>query len=88
MIIDENKVVNFAGGIENVICAMANEFVKRGDRVSIVCMDVEEGEPIFPLDSRVNFINLAFSYGKPFNDAIWFFKKIEKELLRTVCGSK
>lgn len=88
VILDENKVVNFAGGIENVICAMANEFVRRGDRVTIVCFDVEKGMPLFPLDSRVDFVNLAFSYGKPFNDAAWFFKKLEKELLRTFCGSK
>lgn len=88
VILDENKVVNFAGGIENVICAMANEFVRRGDRVTIGCFDVEKGMPLFPLDSRVVFVNLAFSYGKPFNDAAWFFKKLEKELLRTFCGSK
>ncbi|MBQ9377899.1 MAG: glycosyltransferase [Schwartzia sp.] len=88
MIIDENKVVNFAGGVENVISAMANEFVGRGDHVSIICMDVEKGLPLFPLDSRVRFVNLAFSYGKPFNDMVWFLKKVEKESLRTVLGRK
>ena len=88
MIIDENKVVNFAGGIEKVICAMANEFVTRGDHLRIVCLDVEKGLPIFPLDSQVRFVNLAFSYGKPFDDMVWLLKKIEKEFLRTFFGSK
>lgn len=43
MLIDEVKVVNYAGGIERVMCNFANEFVKRGYDVSFVCLDTEEG---------------------------------------------
>ena len=63
MFIDENKTVNYSGGIERVICAMANEFIHRGYNVSIVCMDTEKGVPFFPLDREVDFINLAFEFG-------------------------
>lgn len=44
MLIDEVKVVNYAGGIERVMCNFANEFVKRGYDVSFVCLDTEEGK--------------------------------------------
>lgn len=38
MLIDEVKVVNYAGGIERVMCNFANEFVKRGYDVSFVAL--------------------------------------------------
>ena len=57
MFIDENKIVNYSGGIERVICAMANEFIHRGYNVSIVCMDTENGVPFFALNRAINFIN-------------------------------
>ena len=89
MFIDENKTVNYSGGIERVICAMANEFIHRGYNVSIICMDTEKGMPFFPLDSNVNFINLAFKFGNGnFDNYKWFLKKIEKEALRAIAGSK
>lgn len=89
MFIDENKIVNYSGGIERVICAMANEFIHRGYNVSIVCMDTENGVPFFALNRAINFINLAFEFGNGnFDDYKWFFKKVEKEALRAVAGSK
>ena len=30
MFIDKNKVVNYVGGVEKVICEFANEFIRRG----------------------------------------------------------
>ena len=47
MFIDKNKVVNYAGGVEKVICSFANEFSTRGYVVYIVCMDAEAGMPFF-----------------------------------------
>ena len=89
MFIDEHKIVDYAGGAEKVICNFANEFVSRGYDVSIVCLDQEKGMPLYALDQRVRFINLCYSYGnKNFGGAIWFWKKVEKELLRTFAGSK
>lgn len=42
MLIDVYKIVNYAGGIEHVLCDFANEFSRRGHKVSIVCLDIEK----------------------------------------------
>lgn len=90
MFVDEHKIVNYAGGAEKVICNFSNEFIKRGYEVSIVCMDMEAGKPLYPLDEKVDFINLFYdSNGKAvFGGLTWLFKKIQKEILRAICGSK
>ncbi len=88
MFVDEHKVVNYAGGVERVICNFANEFVNREYEVSIVCMDPDLGVPKFSLDSKVDFVNLAYENGKDtfFSSKRWWLKKIQKEFLRTFCG--
>ncbi|MBR4489614.1 glycosyltransferase family 4 protein [bacterium] len=45
------------GGAERVISSLANDFVNRGDRVTVVLLDKEK-EPFFPLDERVRLIFL------------------------------
>lgn len=82
LFIDENKVVNYAGGIEKVLCDFANEFTQRGHEVFLVCMDAEEGKPFFPLDEKINFINLATKtkYYGDFFDYHWRLKKIQREV--------
>lgn len=89
LFLDEHKVVNYAGGVEKVICNFSNEFVNRGFEIAFVCMDKEQGRPFYPLDSRVKFVNLWYSYGDSvFGGNVWLWKKIQKELLRTVAGSR
>lgn len=90
MFVDEHKIVNYAGGVERVICNFANEFVNRGYEASIVCMDQDIGMPYFYLDSRVEFINLAYENGKDtfFRAKRWALKKIQKEIMRTFCGKE
>lgn len=87
LLVDEVKVVNYAGGIERVMCNFANEFIKRGHQVTFVCLDTEQGVPLYPLAAQVKFINLAF-VGKPFVNLSYYLKKGEKELLRTLGGSQ
>lgn len=88
MIVDEHKVVNYTGGVEKVICNFSNEFTKRGYEVSIVCMDREKGRPSYALDDKVKFINLCYDNGnKKIGGMIWFWKKIQKEVLRTFGGA-
>ena len=77
MLIDEVKVVNYAGGIERVMCNFANEFVKRGYDVSFVCLDTEEGKPLYFLDNSVKFINLAF-LGEEYINIKYYLKKYRK----------
>ncbi len=89
LFLDEHKVVNYAGGVEKVICNFSNEFTNRGFEIAFVCMDKEQGRPFYPLDSRVKFVNLWYSYGdSAFGGNLWIWKKIQKELLRTVAGSQ
>ena len=88
LLIDEHKTVNYAGGVERVLAAFANAFSSRGYNVAIACMDAEKGKMFFPLDSSVRFHNLWYEYGKPFGGVSWFFKKVEKEFLRTFAGAK
>lgn len=89
LFVDEHKVVNYAGGVERILCDFANEFIQRGYEISIVCMDAEEGRPIFPLAEEVKFANLAYLYGEnPLTGLAWLSKKLQKELLRTFAGSK
>lgn len=90
MFVDEHKMVDYAGGVERVICNFANEFVKRNYAVSIVCMDPDLGMPHFSLDNRVDFLNLAYENGKDtfFTGNRWALKKIQKEILRTFCGKE
>ena len=47
------------GGIEKVMIDFANEFTRRGHRVSIVFFDKNGSEPGFPLDSRVKLFNCS-----------------------------
>lgn len=90
MFVDEHKIVNYAGGAEKAICNFANEFIGRGYMVDIVCMDVDKGKPLYPLEKKVRFINLFYNEaGKPvFGGWDWLFKKIQKEFLRTLFGAK
>ncbi|WP_037354002.1 glycosyltransferase [Selenomonas sp. FC4001] len=90
LFVDEHKVVNYAGGIERVICNFANEFIQRGYDVVIVCMDMEKGRPLFPLNGKVKFLNLCYdNRGQcTFGGIIWLLKKIQKEILRVFCGAK
>lgn len=85
MLVDEYKVVNYAGGIEKVMCNFANEFINRGYEVSFVCLDTEKGYPFYQLKEEVKFINLAF-VGEPYICLKYYLKKVQKELLRGVAG--
>lgn len=89
MFIDKNKIVNYSGGVERVICNFANEFIDRGYDVTIVCIDTENGQPFFPLKSEVKFVNLCYSYSnKPYNSTEYSLKKIQREVMRGLLGKK
>lgn len=86
MLIDEFKLVNYAGGIEQVVCGLANDFVKRGYEVTLVSLDREKGLPFFPLDENVSFINLCYDVGGLYFTPSYFLSKLKKEILRFFYG--
>lgn len=51
------NAINAQGGIEKVVCNMANAFAERGHEVTLMVFDKREGEMAFPLDKRVKFLN-------------------------------
>lgn len=86
MLIDEFKLVNYAGGIEQVVCGFANDFVRRGYDVTLVSLDREKGVPFFPLDERVSFINLCYDIGGLYFTPAYFWSKLKKEIVRLLYG--
>ncbi|PWL46373.1 Glycosyltransferase involved in cell wall bisynthesis [Dialister histaminiformans] len=56
--------VNNPGGVEKVICQLSGEMIRRGHAVTILYRDRCEGDPYFPLDSRVVQHNILFQDGK------------------------
>ena len=51
------KMVNHSDGVAKVVCAFANEMVKKGHEVSIIHSDEKEGEFFFPLDESIKTYN-------------------------------
>ena len=51
-------LIGATGGVEHVLCNMANEMAARGFDVFIATMENKEGEPFFPLDKGIHFKNL------------------------------
>lgn len=88
LFVDEHKIVNYAGGVEKVICSFANEFVKRNYDITIACMDREKGHPLYELDKAVKFMNLRYDdSSQDFDGWIWKWKKIQKEFIRAFAGA-
>lgn len=56
--------VGMSGGVEKVVCALSNAMVKRGHNVEILYIENREGDPYFPLDTRVHTTNLLYKNGK------------------------
>lgn len=74
-------VVESEGGTEKVSCNMANEFVKRGHDMTIICCEKKQGKPFFPLSEKVEFINLNDT-GKEIKGHTWL--RIKRELLKAI----
>lgn len=52
------RVLNAYGGTEKVFFSMGNALVERGYSVTAIACDNNDGEPVFPVDSRVQFKNI------------------------------
>lgn len=56
------NLVNTTGGVEKVLCNMANAMAKKGHEVCIICVDKNDGKPFFYLDNKVKFVNLGVNF--------------------------
>ena len=74
------KMVNDSGGMSKVMCAFANELVRRGHKVTIVYSDDKDGKFYYPVDKSIVCYDLRNLDGKRINLPIW--KVIERELWR------
>ena len=53
------RLASAVGGAERVLCMLCSELVSRGHDVSILTYDSPDGQPFYPLDPRVNRIDLG-----------------------------
>lgn len=56
LLLSFTAVVNNAGGAAKVLCNMANHFSEKNE-VMVVCNDVEQGVPFYPINKRCKFLN-------------------------------
>lgn len=54
--------VNSSGGIEKVLCNMANAMNERGHEVTILGFENKKGDPFFPLNRNVKYYNLGYGF--------------------------
>lgn len=52
-----DRLIECSGGEERVLCDFANAFVQRGHQMTLLLNERKTGQPFFPLDSRVCYIN-------------------------------
>lgn len=58
LLVVNSSLINSTGGVEHVLCDMANEMEKRGFDVHIATMENKEGKPFFYLNKNISFKNL------------------------------
>lgn len=79
------NTIGTTGGVEKVLCNMANAMVARGHEVTILAFENKEGKPFFYLDERVHFLNLGIGHKLShflFNITSFYFNKDKKEFKR------
>ena len=73
-------MVDDAGGLSKVTCALADAMAKRGHEVTIVYSDDKEGQFFFPVDQAVVSYNLRHYQG---NDIVFpIYYKVLREFVR------
>ncbi|PCH55669.1 MAG: group 1 glycosyl transferase [Legionellales bacterium] len=70
-----------SGGAERVLSELANHWVASKHRVSIITFDNIDAEPFYPLDPKINLIQLVQNNSDPIN----FIMRVRRILKRIVC---
>ena len=58
LLIDNYNLINGQGGVEHVLCNMANVLDNDNYNVFVVTMEDKEGLPFYSLNKEINFLNL------------------------------
>lgn len=75
--------VNVPGGVEKVTCNLANALYERGHEVCIFYRDRNEGNPYFPINPKINMVNILFSKGeKVISDKLPVRLRLMREVTR------
>lgn len=85
------NTIGTTGGVEKVLCNMANAMVARGHEVIILAFENKQGRPFFTLDERVQFLNLGIGHKLShflFNITSFYLDKDKKELKRLMTDCK
>ena len=95
VLIDVWRVVNAKGGAEKVFCDMANALASQGFEVSAICFDENKGQPGYPLDSSVRFINAHNDSSDSFFDKkfvekmrAWSFNNTQRKINRFILKTR
>ncbi len=57
LIVENRNLINGQGGVEHVLCNMANVFSNSGASVCVATMDKKRGKPFFELSKNITFSN-------------------------------
>jgi len=58
VLINTWRTISSVGGTEKVLCDMANALTEHSYNVTIICFETKKGQPAFPLNKEVRFINV------------------------------
>lgn len=81
--------VDMPGGVEKLTCYLSSDLVKKGYDVTVLYRDGMEGEPHFPIDSRVRQFNILFENGhKVVSEKLPFGLRVYREAARLFSQKK
>lgn len=72
------NLINGQGGVEHVLCNMANTLVKQGFDVSVATMEDKKGEPFYELNKKIAFYNIYSRFIQFYIKLYKFFVKNNK----------
>ena len=81
--------VDMPGGVEKLTCYLSSDLVKKGYDVTVLYRDGIEGNPHFPIDSKVRQLNILFeNRHKVVSEKLPFTLRVYRELARLFSQKK
>ena len=81
--------MDMPGGVEKLTCYLSSDLVKKGYDVTVLYRDGIEGNPHFPIDSKVRQLNILFeNRHKVVSEKLPFTLRVYRELARLFSQKK